>query len=191
MNIFVYTVPFLLPRKISQQRPSTVVYPDRKATLCDSKLRTLNVDAQCGSDSDLWYYAPWRSPGLTPVNDACGTAGGRVAGQGQGSQVNFSIDAFLSFPNVALFNFFFSAHTTVLLTQSLFSHVFFFWSSPSSYLLLYPELSQGADYTNTSNAVVGDLGSQLPPLETGTTWKLGEHVEVSWATKAWHGGGYD
>ena len=115
---------------ILQQRPSTVVYPDRKATLCDSKLRTLNVDAQCGSDSDLWYYAPWRSPGLTPVNDACGTAGGRVAGQGQGSQVNFSIDAFLSFPNVALFNFFFVAHTTVLLTQSLFSHVFFFGLPP-------------------------------------------------------------
>lgn len=65
--------------------------------------------------------------------------------------------------------------------------MFFFLGLPPR----HSELSQGADYTNTSNAVVGDLGSQLPPLETGTTWKLGEHVEVSWATKAWHGGGCD
>ena len=103
-----------------------MVYPDRKATLCDSKLRTLNVDAQCGSDSDLWYYAPWRSPGLTPVNDACGTAGGRVAGQGQGSQVNFSIDAFLSFPNVALFNFFsFCSYNSITHAITIFPCFFF------------------------------------------------------------------
>ena len=37
---------------------------------------------------------------------------------------------------------------------------------------------------------MGDLGSKLPPLLTGTVWKAGSDVEVSWALKAWHGGGY-
>jgi len=37
---------------------------------------------------------------------------------------------------------------------------------------------------------VGDAGSLLPPLETGTTWHTGAAVEVAWALKAWHGGGY-
>ena len=34
------------------------------------------------------------------------------------------------------------------------------------------------------------MGSKLPPLETGTVWKVGSDVEVAWALKAWHGGGY-
>ena len=37
---------------------------------------------------------------------------------------------------------------------------------------------------------VGDLGSNLPPLDTGTMWKMGSDVEVAWALRAWHGGGY-
>ena len=31
-----------------------------------------------------------------------------------------------------------------------------------------PQGAAGADYTNTKNAKVGDLGSKLPPLPTGT-----------------------
>ena len=47
-----------------------------KATVCDPKLRTVNTDAECGSDKDAYYYSPWRAPGSAPVFDACGMAGG-------------------------------------------------------------------------------------------------------------------
>ena len=30
------------------------------------------------------YYTPWRYPGISPVIDPCGTAGGRIPGQGDG-----------------------------------------------------------------------------------------------------------
>ena len=56
-----------------------------KATICDSNLRTLNVDAACGSKEDFYYYSPWRAPGMAPVIDSCGSAGGRNAWQGQGA----------------------------------------------------------------------------------------------------------
>jgi len=50
--------------------------------------------------------------------------------------------------------------------------------------------SAGADYRNTSNAKLGDKGSKLPPRPSGTVWKAGTSVEVSWTVKAYHGGGY-
>jgi len=115
-------------------RPSTVKFPNRKATICDPKLRTVNIDAECGSQEDFWYFAPWRYPGMAPVTDSCGTAGGVLPGQPQGSA--------------------------------------------------------GADYTNTQFGKVGDLGSTLPPLDTGTRWSAGAAQEVAWTLKAWHGGGY-
>jgi len=117
-----------------KMRPQTVKFPNRKPTICDPRLRTVNVDAECGSPEDFWYYAPWRYPGMAPVTDACGTAGGVLPGQGQGTA--------------------------------------------------------GADYTETKNGKVGDLGSELPPLPTGTVWSAGSAVEVAWNQKAWHGGGY-
>eukprot|EP01047_Picozoa_sp_COSAG01_P051586 COSAG01_NODE_5340_length_4324_cov_93.359763_5_plen_186_part_00 len=55
-----------------------------KATICDSNLRTLNVFAECGSKEDFYYYSPWRAPGTAPVIDSCGSAGGRLPGQGPG-----------------------------------------------------------------------------------------------------------
>ena len=118
----------------TQYRPKFVRYPERKATVCDPRLRTLNTGAECGSAADFWYYAPWRSPGVAPVTDSCGTAGGVLPGQQPGAA--------------------------------------------------------GATYTPTPNAKVGDRGSVLPPLPSGTVWAAGEAVEVAWTQKAWHGGGY-
>ena len=69
----------------SNERPKFLKFPDRKPTICASSLRTLNTQAECGSDEDYWYYAPWRYPGISPVIDPCGVAGGRLAGQGPGS----------------------------------------------------------------------------------------------------------
>lgn len=54
------------------------------ATICDPKLRTVNTGAECGSASDYFYYSPWRAPGYAPVIDSCGSAGGRLPGQGAG-----------------------------------------------------------------------------------------------------------
>jgi hypothetical protein len=118
----------------SAMRPSTLKFPERKATICEKSLRTVNTNAECGAPDDFWYHHPWRYPGISPVTDACGTAGGILPGQGQGSA--------------------------------------------------------GASYTDTEKVKHGDLGSKLPPLDSGTTWKAGAGVEVAWNLKAWHGGGY-
>merc|ERR1711865_113011 len=58
--------------------------PKKKATICDSRLRTYNTQAEGGSDADFYQYSPWRAPGSAPVIDACGSAGGRHPGQGTG-----------------------------------------------------------------------------------------------------------
>lgn len=55
-----------------------------EATICDPKQRTVNTGAKCGAADDWYYYSPWRAPGYAPVIDSCGTAGGRIPGQGFG-----------------------------------------------------------------------------------------------------------
>lgn len=47
-----------------------------KATNNDPKHRTLNRDAEAGSDEDWTKFNPWRAPGYAPVYDACGRASG-------------------------------------------------------------------------------------------------------------------
>merc|ERR1712210_328185 len=48
----------------------------------------------------------------------------------------------------------------------------------------------GAQYRATEKAKQGDVGSSLPIMPTGTVWKSGTEVNVSWAVTANHGGGY-
>ena len=43
-----------------------------------------DAGAECGAEDDFYYFSPWRRPGSAPVIDACGIAGGRLPGQGQG-----------------------------------------------------------------------------------------------------------
>ena len=56
--------------------------PKRNATICDRKLRTMNIDAPCGSPEDATSFAPGRYPGSAPVIDSCGVAGGVYQWQG-------------------------------------------------------------------------------------------------------------
>jgi len=58
--------------------------PSEPPTLCDPSLRTSNSQSLCGGKDDIYYYSPWRRPGAAPVIDACGSAGGRLVGQGTG-----------------------------------------------------------------------------------------------------------
>ena len=52
-----------------------------------------------------------------------------------------------------------------------------------------PHMTGGhGEFTNTSYAKVGDLGSQLPKLPSGAVWKAGSVVEASWSLRANHGG---
>jgi len=53
-----------------------------KPTVCDSKYRTINIDAECGGPDDWYYFSPWRAPGAAPVMDSCGVAGGHKPPQG-------------------------------------------------------------------------------------------------------------
>ena len=108
-------------------RPKFLKYPERNATNCDPRSRTINIDAKCGSPEDFYYYNPWRYPGITPVADSCGIAGGILPGQEKGIA--------------------------------------------------------GADYTTTSLAKLGDIGSRLPPMPSGTVWTAGGTAEVGWQLK--------
>ena len=46
------------------------------------------------------------------------------------------------------------------------------------------------EFTNTSFAVVGSMGSKLPKFPSGAVWKAGSVVETMWSLRANHGGGY-
>jgi hypothetical protein len=46
------------------------------------------------------------------------------------------------------------------------------------------------EFTNTTYARVGDLGSKLPKQPSGAVWKAGSVVETMWSLRANHGGGY-
>ena len=49
----------------------------------------------------------------------------------------------------------------------------------------------GGIYVNTTNAKLGDKGTDvLPKMPTGVTWKAGADYEVAWVIEANHGGGY-
>lgn len=58
------TKPRPVPRSICGNRRRT------NATICDPRLRTINVQAQCGSSDDIFYFSPWRAPGSAPVIDS-------------------------------------------------------------------------------------------------------------------------
>ena len=62
-------------------RPKFLKWPERRPTNCDPRARTINVNARCGSAEDFYQYMPWRFPGIAPVTDSCGVAGGIVPGQ--------------------------------------------------------------------------------------------------------------
>ena len=46
------------------------------------------------------------------------------------------------------------------------------------------------EYINTSNAQFGDMGSNLPYLDSGVVWEAGSTVETMWSVRANHGGGF-
>merc|ERR1712176_254984 len=69
-----------------------------KPTICDSNLRTLNTQAECGSPEDIYQLSPWRAPGSAPVIDACGSAGGRLPGM---KQIGPGVEALFSNTSLA------------------------------------------------------------------------------------------
>jgi len=103
------------------------------ATICNRELRTYNRDATCNSEEDVYRHNPWRYPGMAPVFDSCGMAGGNPLAGGTGGE---------------------------------------------------------SKITETIYTKQGDVGSQLPPVETGVQWKRGNNVTAKWSIRANHGGGY-
>jgi len=54
-----------------------------------------------------------------------------------------------------------------------------------------PHATSGhGEFTNTTFAKIGDLGSNLPKMPSGAVWKKGSVVETMWSLRANHGGGY-
>jgi len=56
-----------------------------KATL-HKKYWSANRNATEGGPHDIWMYQPWRSPGLAPVRDPCGMAGGSAVPMYNGAE---------------------------------------------------------------------------------------------------------
>lgn len=46
------------------------------------------------------------------------------------------------------------------------------------------------EFTNTTYAKIGDMGSTLPHFPSGAVWKAGSTVQTMWSLRANHGGGY-
>jgi len=54
-----------------------------------------------------------------------------------------------------------------------------------------PHATSGhGEFTNTTYAHMGMMGSKLPKYPSGTVWKAGSVVETLWSLRANHGGGY-
>jgi hypothetical protein len=61
----------------------------KKATINDPLHRTVNREAEAGSEADWTKHNPWRAPGSAPVYDPCGRAsGGPHATGGHGEFTN-------------------------------------------------------------------------------------------------------
>ena len=58
-----------------------------KPTLA-KKYWTVNINATEGGPHDIWKYQPFRSPGMAPVQDACGLAGGSFTPVFNGGEYN-------------------------------------------------------------------------------------------------------
>ena len=102
------TAPICGPKGIQQPGSPKAGGTSMKPTICDPEQRTVNTAAECGSAEDFFQHSPvsaalpslsrgrprsdpriccrhqWRAPGYAPVIDSCGTAGGRLPGQGSG-----------------------------------------------------------------------------------------------------------
>ena len=75
-----------IPNKPQFAKKMDICGKGYKATVCDSKFRTVNTGAKCGADDDYYYYSPWRAPGSSPVLDPCGMAGGTPNAGGYGAR---------------------------------------------------------------------------------------------------------
>lgn len=53
-----------------------------------------------------------------------------------------------------------------------------------------PDAPEAGFYTNTTFAHHGMNGTDLPPMPTGTVWKIGGTATVTWNVRNNHGGGY-
>ena len=61
---------------VSGRRQTDVCGLGTAATVNNPSERSLNRAAAAGSPEDIYKHNPWRAPGLAPVADACGLAGG-------------------------------------------------------------------------------------------------------------------
>ena len=48
------------------------------------------------------------------------------------------------------------------------------------------DLAGHGEFTNTTYAKLGDLGSKLPTMPSGAVWKAGSVVETMWSLRANH-----
>jgi hypothetical protein len=160
------------------------ICPSRKpkATICEPALRTININAPCGSSSDYYYYSPWRAPGSAPVLDpwcvAC-----RVESQPAMQSTASRESAYLRAVSLSLP---LCVPVSLCVCRALGRHS----GAAGGRRPGQGNGGAGAAYANTSRARLADLGSTLPARPSGTVWRAGSVAEVAFTTSAFHGGGY-
>jgi hypothetical protein len=149
------------------------------ATNNDPRSRTINRGAVAGSEADWTKYNPWRAPGHAPIYDPwCVPFPPLPVGQ-----------AFIvsPFQQHLISNELNSCHRSIAAQHHAASLAPPLRSGRASG---GPHATSGkGEFTNTTFAKLGDLGSRvLPKYDTGTVWELGSTVETMTSFRAVHGG---
>ena len=137
-----------------------------KPTICDPALRTINQNATCGGEDDWYYFSPWRARTVAQQHaPAYNTVQRYLCGRCMTDLCSLRGRAAGAAPVIDACGVA-GGHRP-------------------------PDGAFGGIYVNTTHAKLGDLGSEvLPAMPSGTTWKAGSTVEVSWTIEANHAGGY-
>ena len=137
------------------------------ATICDPRLRTINVQAECGSAADIFYFSPWRAPGSAPVIDSWWVL-------------------------TVLIRSLFSADSDCSRAAGwvIYESIFCDCSGAAGGRFAgtgFGKPGSGASFQNSTLAKLGDLGSKvLPPVKASevTTWHAGGTAEAGWTLEA-------
>jgi hypothetical protein len=139
------------------------------ATINDARYRTVNRFAEAGSDADWTKFNPWRAPGTT-------------SSQSHASQSHAPRPTLAVSPKTICH------HTSLVKFAPGHAPVYDPCGRASG---SYKATPGKGEFTNTTYAKLGDLGSQvLPKYDTGAVWEAGSVVETMINFRATHGGGY-
>jgi hypothetical protein len=128
-----------------------------KATINDPLHRTINREAEAGSAADWSRWNPWRAPGTAREYDPSSVA-------------------------VSLRRTFWC----VSVTPQVPCFAAAVWDPCGRASGSFQATGGHGEFTNTTYAKLGDMGSKLPKFPSGAVWKTGSVVETMWSLRTNH-----